>query len=272
MRRASTAAWLASVTLLAAGWLPGCAAPPPAAQALHTQVVATFPHDRSMFTQGLEIDNGVLYESSGKVGQSRVRSVALPGKQDLAHQQAPSDAPRPSEAALPAPLFGEGITVAGNRLWQLTWRDGIAVERDPASLAERRRVRYQGEGWGLCHDGDRLVMSDGSDRLTFRDPQTFAPTGQVSVQLDGEPAYALNELECAHGVVWANVWESDRILRIDPRTGQVTGVVNAAGLLDAAQRSSADVLNGIAALPGTDEFLVTGKNWPTMFLVRFVPD
>jgi glutamine cyclotransferase len=267
VRRPPTAVWLASAALLAVGWLPGCGTAPPEAQALRVQVVATYQHDPSMFTQGLEIDNGVLYEGSGEVGKSRVRAVALPSQNEQAHQPAPAS----TEAALPAPMFGEGITVAGNRLWQLTWRDGVAIERDPVTLAERRRVHYQGEGWGLCHEGNRLVMSDGSDRLTFRDPQTFAATGQLSVQLDGEPAYALNELECAHGMIWANVWQSDRILRIDPSTGEVTAVVNATGLLDAKQQATADVLNGIAAIPGTDQFLITGKNWPTMFLVRFVP-
>jgi glutaminyl-peptide cyclotransferase len=114
-------------------------------------------------------------------------------------------------------------------------------------------------------------MSDGSDRLTFRDPTTFAPTGQVLVRLDGEPARQLNELECAGGMVWANVYQDDRILRIDPGTGAVTGVVDASSLLSASRQPTAGVLNGIAAIPGTDEFLVTGKNWPSLFRVRFVP-
>lgn len=223
------------------------------------QVLATLPHDTTMYTQGLEIHNGVLYEGSGLIAQSRVRATAL------------SSAALLREATLPAPLFGEGLTVAGDRLWQLTWKSGTAIERDPATLAERRRVSYHGEGWGLCHDGDRLVMSDGSDRLTFRDPTTFAPTGQVLVRFDGEPARQLNELECAHGMVWANVYQDDRILRIDPGTGAVTGVVDASGLLSASSQSAAGVLNGIAAVPGTDEFLVTGKNWPSLFRVRFVP-
>ncbi|MGH3989982.1 MAG: glutaminyl-peptide cyclotransferase, partial [Pseudonocardiaceae bacterium] len=147
---------------------------------------------------------------------------------------------------------------------------GLAIERDPATLAERRRVTYQGEGWGLCHDGDRLVMSNGSDRLTFRDPVTFAPSGQVVVRLDGEPVRKLNELDCAGGVIWANIFQDDRILRINPSTGAVTGVVDASGLLGRPPQSTG-VLNGIAAIPGTDEFLVTGKNWPSLFRVRFVP-
>lgn len=239
--------------------LPGCGSPAPAAEQLRVQVLATTPHDTTMFTQGLEIADGVLYEGSGLVGWSRLRASAL------------SDGAVLGEERLAAPLFGEGLTVAGTRLWQLTWQDGLAIERDPVTLAERRRVAYQGEGWGLCHHGDRLVMSDGSDRLTLRDPVTFAPSGQIAVRLDGEPVTDLNELECAGGMVWANVWQTDRILRIDPDTGTVTGVVHAEGLLTADQRAAADVLNGIAAIPGTDEFLLTGKNWPVLFRVHFVP-
>jgi glutamine cyclotransferase len=243
---------------LAAAALAGCITHS-ATEQLRVQVLATLPHDTTMYTQGLEIQDGVLYEGSGLVGQSRVRATALASAALL------------REATLSAPLFGEGLTVADDRLWQLTWTSGTAIERDPATLAERRRVSYHGEGWGLCHDGDRLVMSDGSDRLTFRDPMTFDPTGQVLVRLDGEPVRQLNELECADGVIWANIFQDDRILRINPDTGAVTGVVDASGLLSAPPGSAAEVLNGIAAIPGTDEFLVTGKNWPSLFRVRFVP-
>ncbi|MGH3852303.1 MAG: glutaminyl-peptide cyclotransferase [Pseudonocardiaceae bacterium] len=247
--------------------LAGCAArqamaQQQTAQQLRVQVLATLPHDISMYTEGLEIHDGVLYESSGLVGQSRVRATVLP--------TGLSTGAPVREVTLPAPLFGEGLTVTDARLWQLTWTSGVAIERDPVTLARRRAVTYQGEGWGLCHDGHRLVMSDGSDRLTFRDPVTFAPSGQLAVRLDGEPVWALNELECAGGVIWANVFQSDRILRIDPATGVVTGVVDASGLLSTQPRSSEDVLNGIAAIPGTDEFLITGKHWPTLFRVRFV--
>lgn len=175
------------------------------------------------------------------------------------------------EVRLPGDLFGEGITVTGDRIWQLTWQEGVALERDRETLAELRRVEYSGEGWGLCFDGTRLVMSDGSDRLTFRDPATFAPTGSVEVRAEGSPVEELNELECVDGQVWANVWRSDQIVRIDPASGQVTAVVDASGLLSPQQRAGTDVLNGIAAVPGTDEFLLTGKLWPAVFRVRFVP-
>lgn len=253
-----------ATTLLATVRLGSYSTAQPGAPRLRVQVMATLPHDNTMYTQGLEIADGVLYEGSGRVGQSRVRTIVLSGA--TGSQQAVL-----REATLPAPLFGEGITVAGDRLWQLTWTNEVAIERDPATLAERRRVPYQGQGWGLCAEGSRLVMSDGSDRLTFRDPVTFAPTGQVAVRLEGDPVRQLNELECADGVVWANVYQTDRIVRIDPATGTVTGVVEAPGLLTAEQQAGADVLNGIAAIPGTDEFLITGKYWPAMFRVRFVP-
>ncbi len=246
-----------STLALAATMLTGCAAS--TAQQLHVQVLAVLPHDPTMYTEGLEIHDGVLYEGSGLAGQSRVRATALASSAML------------REATLPADLFGEGLTIADDRLWQLTWTSGIAIERDPATLAQRRRVTYRGQGWGLCHDGHRLVMSDGSDRLTFRDPETFAPSGRLEVRLDGEPVRQLNELECAGGVIWANIFQTDRIVRINPSTGAVTGVVDASGLLSTQPQSAGDVLNGIASIPGTDEFLITGKHWPSLFRVRFVP-
>lgn len=230
---------------------------------LYVQVHGTLPHDPEAFTQGLEFRGATLYESTGLSGRSSVRA-------------GPAGKPPTVYAALPAPLFGEGITLAGDRLWQLTWRDGIAVESDPDTLRERRRVPYTGEGWGLCHqrvDGRaRLVMSDGTDRLAFRDPDTFAVTGGVNVRHDGRPVTGLNELECTpDGSVYANVHPTDTIVRVDPRTGAVTARVDAAGLLTPAERRAAHALNGIAAVPGTDAFLLTGKLWPRMFRVTFVP-
>ncbi|MGH3822073.1 MAG: glutaminyl-peptide cyclotransferase [Pseudonocardiaceae bacterium] len=251
---------LTAVLAMLVGCTRSIAEPPRAlatTEQLRVQVLATLPHDTTLYTQGLEIRDGVVYEGSGLVGQSRLRASALSGG---ATQR---------ETTLPAPLFGEGLTVAGDRLWQLTWTNGVAIERDPATLTQRRHVEYQGEGWGLCYDGRQLVMSNGSDRLTFRDPVTFAPSGHVDVRLDGAPVSKLNELECAGGVVWANVYQTDRILRINPSTGAVTGVVDASGLF--TPPSSVEVLNGIAAIPGTDEFLLTGKRWPSLFRVRFVP-
>jgi len=222
-------------------------------------VTRVLPHDRSSFTQGLELADGTLYEGTGGHGRSALRALD-PGTGRVLREE-----------RLPAALFGEGITVVDDRIWQITWEEGVAIERDRASLRELRRVRYPGEGWGLCRDGSRLVMSDGSDRLSFRDPATFAPLGQIAVTLEGRPVPEINELECTGGQVWANVWGSDRLLRIDPASGRVTAEVDASGLLPPGERAGTDVLNGIAAVPGTDEFLLTGKLWPHVYRVRFVP-
>ncbi|PRX50235.1 glutamine cyclotransferase [Prauserella shujinwangii] len=245
--------------------MAGCGAAPAPAPAngveqLRVEVVEVLPHDPEAFTQGLEIARGRLYEGTGLVGRSSLRAGPVEGEPEVV-------------VPLPEPFFGEGVTVAGSRVWQLTWRSGVAFERDPATLAERRRVEYAGEGWGLCHqpERDRLVMSDGSARLAFRDPATFAETGSVPVTEDGEPVDRLNELECVGDTVYANVWQTDEIVRIDATSGAVTARIDASGLLTAEERERADVLNGIAAVPGTGQFLVTGKLWPKMFRVNLVP-
>jgi glutamine cyclotransferase len=231
----------------------------PAPVQLHAQVLATIPHDRGAFTEGLELDGGVLYESTGERGASSVRTVD------------PATGAVRTKADLPGSLFGEGITVVGSTLWQLTYQDGVAIQRDSHTLAEQRRVGYPGEGWGLCHDPTgRLVMSDGTDKLTFRDPTTFAQVGEVRVSSNGDPVTYLNELECANGSVYANIWQSDTVVRIDPASGKVTADIDLSGLLSADERQGVDVLNGIAAVPDTDEFLVTGKYWPKMYRVKFV--
>ena len=227
---------------------------------LRPEVLAEVPHDPSAFTQGLELHEGTLYEGTGLEGRSQLR-VLDPATGEVQHAE-----------SLPGQLFGEGIAVAGDRIWQLTWQDGVVLEWDRATLTLRQQLPLDGEGWGLCHDGTRLVRSDGTDRLRFHDPVTFAETGSVTVTLDGEPVTQLNELECVDGQVWANVWPSDVLVRIDPASGQVSAAVDAAGLLDPEQRANADaVLNGIAAL-GDDEYLLSGKLWPVSFRVRFVEE
>ncbi|WP_423228167.1 glutaminyl-peptide cyclotransferase [Rhodococcoides navarretei] len=229
--------------------------------ALTTEVVREYDRGDDAFTQGFEIDGDVLYEGTGLEGSSFVRRTSLENMTELGREDLPSD------------LFGEGITVDGDTLWQITWQDGVAIERDPDSLAERRRVDYDGEGWGLCSQDERLVMSDGSSTLTFRDPTSFEAESAVDVTLDGNPVERLNELECADdGSVYANVWQTFDIMRIDPETGAVTAVIDGTPLwnsMSASERDGADVFNGIAQIPGTDRFLVTGKYWPRIFEVRF---
>ncbi|WP_238432023.1 glutaminyl-peptide cyclotransferase [Streptomyces cavernae] len=227
---------------------------------LRVEVVETLPHDPEAFTQGLEMAGDTLYESTGIAGRSSVRAGPPGGSAEV-------------RADLPAPLFAEGITVLGPTLWQLTWRNRVAIERDARTLAELRRVPYRDEGWGVCHQRhrNRLVTSDGSARLTFRDPRTLAKTGEVHVTARGRPVPRLNELECVGDLVYANVWPADRIVRIDAGTGRVTGDIAVPALLGAEERRRANVLNGVAAVPGTDQFLITGKSWPRMFRVVFVP-
>lgn len=254
--------------LVAAGLFGATAAPTgatPVAEAssgprqLRVTVLASYPHDPTAFTQGLELRGGLLYEGTGRYGQSDLRTVE------------PATGKVRRRVALPEAVFGEGITVVGERIWQITYTEGLAFLRDRRTLAEIRRVSYTGEGWGLCHDAtrDRLVMSDGTPTLTFRDARTFEPLGSVTVTHNGTPLRSINELECARGSVWANVWLTDQIVRIDPATGVVDAVVDAAGLLSDAESAYADVLNGIAAVPRTDAFYLTGKLWPRTFLVRF---
>jgi len=240
--------------LAAALVLGACSGVPSDAQRLRPQVLAELAHDRTAFTEGLELSGDVLYESTGGAGTSQLRELdPVTGEVRRA-------------VALPGRLFGEGITVVGDRIWQLTWQDGVALEWDRATLRLLRQVPMGGEGWGLCFDGTRLLRSDGTTVVHFHDPATFAETGSVTV--DGARGQ-LNELECVDGQVWANVWRSTRILRIDPGRARVSAQVDTADLLPAADAPGAEVLNGIAAV-GQGEFLLTGKHWPNTYRVRFV--
>jgi glutaminyl-peptide cyclotransferase len=233
-----------------------------APQRLTARVVAVYPHDPKAYTQGLVWHGGELLESTGQYGSSTLRRVR------------PATGEVLQSVSLPPSQFGEGLALIGEgdagRLVQLTWQEGIAPIWD-LSLTRRGEHRYQGEGWGLCFDGTRLVMSDGSDRLTLRDPASFAVLGEVRVTREGVPVDQLNELECAGGAVWANIWHRDEIVRIDPASGRVTGVVDASRLLSPGERLAAEVLNGIAYDPGGKRFFVTGKYWPKLFEVVFEP-
>jgi glutamine cyclotransferase len=235
------------------------ASAPEAPERLKVKVLSVRPHDPEAFTQGLLLHGGMLYESTGLPGKSSLREVD------------PRTGVVKRQVTVAAEYFAEGLALVDDRLLQLTWKDQRALVYQRGDFKPAGEFRYDGEGWGLCSDGIRLVMSDGSDRLTFRDPQTFAVQGTVNVTLAGKPADQLNELECVDGVVWANVWQTDDILRIDPRDGRVTAVVDASGLLTPEERGKTDVLNGIAWNPETRTFLITGKLWPKMFEVQFVP-
>jgi glutamine cyclotransferase len=222
------------------------------------EVLRELPHERDAYTQGLLWWDGQLFESTGREGESTLRRLD------------PATGSVEQRIDLPNQYFGEGLALVDGRFIMLTWRAQRAFVFDRDSFAELDTYRYQGEGWGLCHDGDRLVMSDGTDLLTFRDPVTFEPIGERRVELRGRPLYKLNELECVDGAVYANVWEEDYIVRIDPDSGQVTDHIDAAGLLRGDDLIGAEVLNGIAYDPDDETFYITGKWWPKMFEVRFV--
>lgn len=225
------------------------------------EVVRRIPHDTTAWTEGLLFDaDGRLYESTGINGRSQIRELDPVTGEVLRFVASPDAA------------YGEGLALVGDTFLQLTWREGRAflVDRATFEVIGEHDYADQGEGWGLCYDGARLVMSNGSDTLTFRDPTTFEVLGTVAVTADGEPLARLNELECVDGDVWANVWETEFIVRIDPESGAVTGVLDADGLLepDPAESDRGAVLNGIAKVPGSDTFLLTGKLWPEAIEVR----
>ncbi len=224
------------------------------------EVVATYPHDPTAFTQGLVFRHGELLESTGRY-PSTIRRVRLADGEVLARRE------------LDTRLFGEGLTVFGDRMITLTWQTGEGFVWDPDTLEPEGSFTYAGEGWGLTHDGTRLILSDGTSRLRFLDPVTFAETGGVTVNWQGRPVGRLNELEFIDGEVWANVWQTDAVLRIDPATGNILSVIDLSGLL--AEGEVADpndeVLNGIAWDPQTRRLFVTGKNWPKLFEIRVTP-
>ncbi len=258
---------LALAVLAAGGWalvyagLPVGTSQGPAAnvvQSLRVDVLRELHHDTSAYTQGLLWWDGSLYESTGRYGESRLRRLD------------PATGAVEQQVAVPPAFFGEGLARAGDRLIMLTWMAERALVYDLRSFDAVRTFRYRGEGWGLCHDGDRLVMSNGSDTLTFRDPESFDPVGAVRVTLRGRPRDQLNELECVDGAVYANVWQEEFIVRIDPASGRVTHQIDASGLLTRDEARGVDVLNGIAYQPDDGTFYITGKWWPKMFEVRFV--
>lgn len=266
MRAAALGVLAACGVLAAAGAGAGAPAAP---VALGVRVVSALPHDTEAFTQGLELDGDRLLESTGLVGRSSLRVVD------------PSSGAVVRRRPLPAAVFGEGLTVVGDRILVLTWRDRTALLYDRDTLRLVRRLPYREEGWGACFDGARVVTSDGSSTLTFRDPRSLHPLRRVRVTVGGPaatraglpigPVQRLNELECVGRRVYANVWQTDLIVRIEAASGRVSAVVRADGLLRPDERGRVDVLNGIAYDRGRRLFLLTGKLWPRLFVVRLVP-
>ena len=233
-----------------------------AAEGVDEQVVrvqAAYTRAPDAYTQGLLWYQDKLYESTGQYGESKLQRFD------------PKTGNVEAQVSLGPMHFGEGLARVENRLFQLTWRSGIVFVYALDSFEELDRLSFEGEGWGLCFDGRRLVMSDGSDELTFRDPRSFEVVKRLSVTLESRPVYRLNELECVEGWIYANVYQTDSIVRIDPESGAVNAVIDASGLLSEDDRAGIDVLNGIAFDSKREIFYLTGKNWPRVFEVTFVP-
>lgn len=221
------------------------------------EVVRTYPHETDAFTQGLLFADGVLVESTGLEGKSRLRKISLRSGKPT------------QEYAFPPDIFAEGTALVGDKLITLTYKAQKAFIFDARTLEEEGSFSYQGEGWGLTYDGNRLIMSDGTEELRFIDPETYYETGRVTVTFNGEPLRNINELEYIDGHVWANVWMQDYLVRIDPDTGVIDQVADLRGLFPHSQRQVPyrDVLNGIAYEANTGRLFVTGKNWPYLFEV-----
>jgi glutaminyl-peptide cyclotransferase len=218
-----------------------------------------YPHDPNAFTQGLQYVDGVLYEGTGLNGRSSIRKVKLETGEVL------------QQRAVPAAHFGEGIVVWKSELIELTWQSQIAFVYDLATFAPTRTFKYAGEGWGLTHDGEHLIMSDGSPQLRVLDPATFAERRRIDVTAGGAPVRNLNELEFVNGEILANIWQTDYIARVSPESGRVTGWIDLSGLLSAAEHRHTDVLNGIAYDAKHRRLFVTGKLWPTLFEITITP-
>ena len=224
------------------------------------EVVHNFPHDRAAFTQGLVFLDGYLLESTGLKGRSSLRKVELASGRVL------------QQVRLSEEYFAEGLAVLGTNIFQLTWQNGKCLVYDLATFNKRREFSYSGEGWGLTTDGQSLIMSDGSERLRFLDPKTFKATRTITVAAAGRPLKRLNELEYVKGEIFANIWGSDIIARIDPATGKVLGLIDCTGLLSMTDYdSTTDVLNGIAYDSRSGRLFVTGKHWPKLFEIRLKP-
>jgi glutamine cyclotransferase len=244
-----------------AGLVPGGCLGPGEVDVDGYRVVHTYDHDPEAYCQGLVFDEGVLLESTGREGISSVRIVELETGKVL------------KKAVLPPDLFGEGLALVGDEIYQLTWTAGSCRVYDRETLEYRREYKYEGEGWGLAYDGKHLYQTDGSDEIHVRDPATFEEVRRLHVELDGEPLVKLNELEFVEGELLANLWKSDYVARIDPKNGKVKGYIDLRNLFDYRSIPDTDaVLNGIAYDAEAKRLFVTGKLWPKLFEIEIVDE
>lgn len=224
------------------------------------KLVNTYPHAQNAFTQGLVFENGFLYEGTGLLGRSTLRRVDLETGEVLQFHW------------LPARFFGEGVTIFGNKIIQLTWKSKTGFVYDKDSFELLKEFHYETEGWGITHDGSRLIMSDGTSTLHLLDPETCEEIGQIEVWEKDAPVSGLNELEYIRGEIFANVWPTNRIVRIAANSGKVIGWIELQGILDPKDLDyPVDVLNGIAYDAHKDRLFVTGKMWPAVFEIDLVP-
>ena len=224
------------------------------------QVVGVWPHDPNAFTQGLVYVKGILLESTGLNGRSSLRKVELQTGRVL------------QQIRVPSQYFAEGMTVIGDRVFQLTWQSQKGFVYNLSTLELEKEFAYTGEGWGLTTDGRQLILSDGTNRIRFLDPVTFKVVRSISVFHRGEPLPQLNELEWVKDEIYANIWQTHSVARIDPANGNLLGLIDFSGLLAPGdRRANTDVLNGIAYDATGDRLFITGKNWPKLFEVRLKP-
>lgn len=255
--RWSIAAALVACAAAIAAW-PQLSAPREA-KLWGVEVVAAFPHDPSAFTQGLVVHEGVLYEGTGQYGDSSIRKV------DLETGEVEKIEP------LSALYFGEGIAILDDRLYQLTWQNQVGFVYEVDSFERIETFRYSGEGWGLTHDGEHLILSDGTASIRFLDPDTFKVVKTIRVRDAGRPVVRLNELEFVDGEIWANIWYDDRIARISPDDGEVLGWIDLSDVYPRGERGFENVLNGIAYDADAERLFITGKNWPQLYEIEVVP-
>jgi glutaminyl-peptide cyclotransferase len=239
--------------------LLGMAALYGAAPEFTCQVVHTYPHDREAFTEGLEFRGGFLYESTGLEGKSTLSKIKLETGQVM------------QRITLDPAIFGEGITVMNERITQLTYRTEVGYVYEQASMRKLRTFHYRGEGWSLTNDGNVIYMDDGTAQIRVWDPSTLEEKRRITVRDGVRPIERLNELEWIRGELWANIWQTTRIVRISPADGRVTGWIDCPGLLTAQEAEGVDVMNGIAYDSFADRIFLTGKLWPKLFEVKIVP-